>query len=252
MSLELLVVLGIIFFFSSILQGAVGFAFGLFAVPMLVWAGLNLSEAVAITSVSIFIQVLTSAYQLRVHIKWKEVRSATLVRYLTVPIGIFLLLVLDTMNKTQIKQILGAIILIILIVQISWKVGPQKESNPKLFVLAFSLSGIMQGMVAMGGPPAVLWAMTQRWTSQETRAFLLTLFLLVAPFQIALLYWSAKSDIGEAMMIGFAFTPVVILGSIIGVRLGNSIEVTRLRQMTLGILFITAILSIASPFLEDF
>ena len=107
---EQLIAIGIIFFFSSILQGAVGFAFGLFAVPMLVWAGVNLSEAVAITSVSIFIQVLTSTYQLRIHIKWKEVRLATLVRYFTVPIGIVLLLALDTMDKTQVKQILGSII----------------------------------------------------------------------------------------------------------------------------------------------
>lgn len=251
MTSEKLVIIGIIFFFSSILQGTVGFAFGLFAVPMLVWAGVNLSEAVAITSVSIFIQVLTSTYQLRIHIKWKEVRSATLVRYFTVPIGIMFLLVLDTMDKTHIKQILGAIILLILFAQIFWKVSQQKQSNPKLFVLAFTLSGIMQGMVAMGGPPAILWVMTQSWTSQQTRAFLLTLFLLVAPFQIVLLYFSANSNIGGAMLIGFAFTPVVILGSIFGVRLGNLIDVTRLRQIALGILLVTALISIASPILDN-
>lgn len=247
---ERLVAIGIIFFFGSILQGAVGFAFGLFAIPMLVWAGINLSEAVAITSVSIFIQVLVSTYQLRIYIKWREVLSATVVRYFTVPIGIMLLLALDTLDKSQIKQILGAIILLILCAQIFWKVKPQERSNRNLLVLAFSISGIMQGMVAMGGPPAVLWVMTQRWTSKQIRAFLLTLFLLVAPFQIILLYVSANTNISEALLIGFAFTPVVILGSILGVQLGNFIAVRRLRQMALGILLITALISIMSPILE--
>ncbi len=56
MMLEMLIFIGLILFFSSLIQGAVGFAFGLFAIPLLVWAGLSLSEAAVITPISVLVQ----------------------------------------------------------------------------------------------------------------------------------------------------------------------------------------------------
>jgi hypothetical protein len=236
-------------FFSSILQGAVGFAFGLFAVPMLVWSGLPLSEAVVITSISIFFQVLVGTFQLRAYIRWREVLPATVIRYMTVPVGIGLLLVIDTLNQSQIKQILGGLLLLVIFSQIFLKVKPQQQLHPKWMLLAFSSSGLMQGVAAMGGPPAVLWVMAHQWTNQQTRAFLLTLFLLVAPMQLTLLYLMAPTDITGALLVGLIQSPLVVLGSYIGVRLGNLIPIEMLRQIALGLLLLTAILSIVSPLL---
>ena len=244
-----LLLIGAILFFSSLLQGAVGFAFGLFAVPTLVWSGLPLSEAVVITSISIFFQVLVGTFQLRQHIRWREVIPATVIRYITVPVGVGLLIVIDTLNRTQIKQILGLLILLVIFSQIFLKVKPQPRLHPKWMLLAFTSSGIMQGVAAMGGPPAVLWGMAHQWTNQQTRAFLLTLFLLVAPVQLILLYLMAPTDITGALLVGLIQSPLVILGSYIGVRLGNLIPIQMLRQIALGILFLTAILSIVSPLL---
>lgn len=248
MSLQL-VVIGVILFFSSVLQGAVGFAFGLFAIPLLVWTGLPLSEAVAIASISILIQVLVGTFQLRRHIRWREVIPATVIRYVTVPVGVGLLLIIDTLNRSQIKQILGLILLLVLVTQMFLKVKPQERLHPKWMILAFSGSGIMQGVAAMGGPPAVLWVMAHQWTNRQTRAFLLTLFLLVAPMQLALLYLTARSDIARALLIGLILSPLVALGSYIGVRLGDLIAMQALRQIALAILLLTALLSIVSPLL---
>ena len=116
-------------------------------------------------------------------------------------------------------------------------------------ILAFSGSGIMQGVAAMGGPPAVLWVMAHQWTNRQTRAFLLTLFLMVAPMQLALLYLTARSDIARALLIGLILSPLVALGSYIGVRLGDLIAMQALRQIALAILLLTALLSIVSPLL---
>ena len=80
--------IGLTLFSGSILQGAVGFGFGLFAIPILVWAGVRLSEAIAIMSISIFTQVLVATYQLRADVRWRDVVPASLIRYITIPIGI--------------------------------------------------------------------------------------------------------------------------------------------------------------------
>jgi uncharacterized membrane protein YfcA len=180
-----LLLIGAILFFSSLLQGAVGFAFGLIAIPKLVWTGLALSEAVAITSISIFTQVMVGTFQLRRHIRWQEVIPATVIRYATVPVGIALLLVIDTLGRSQIKQLLGFMLLLVLVAQIFLKVKPQERLHPKWMVLAFSSSGIMQGMAAMGGPPTVLWVMAHQWTNQQSPAFLLTFHKLYVIIQLS-------------------------------------------------------------------
>ncbi len=200
-------------------------------------------------SVSIFIQVVVATYQLRAAVRWRDVIPATLIRYVTIPIGIALLLAIGSLDRAQIKQILGFILLSILLVQFLWKVAPREHVQAKWMLVAFSSSGIMLGMAAMGGPPVVLWVMAHRWSNQQTRAFLASLFMLAAPLQLVLLYVSSRGDVLGAMLTGFAFAPVVAVGSTMGVRLGNSIAKPRLRQMAFVILLLTACISILSPVL---
>jgi uncharacterized membrane protein YfcA len=249
MSLVNLIGIGAVLILGSVLQGAVGFGLGLFAIPILVWAGVRLSEAVAIVSVAIFIQVLAGTYELRSEVRWRQVLPATLIRYLTIPLGVMLLLAIDALDRAQAKQILGVLLLLVLLVQLFWKVEPREHLHQGWMALAFSFSGVMHGMAAMGGPPAVLWVMAHRWTNRQTRAFLQALFLLAAPFQIALLYLFSKGEISGALLTGLAFAPLVVLGSTLGVRLGNAIPKQRLRQIAYGFLLVTALASVMAPVL---
>jgi uncharacterized membrane protein YfcA len=219
----------------------------LFAIPILIWVGVGLSQAVAILSLSIFIQVLVATYQLRDEVRWRQVLPATLIRYLTIPIGISLLLAIDSLDRTQVKQILGVLLLLVVLVQLLVKVKPREELHPGWMALAFLCSGVMHGMAAMGGPPVVLWVMAHRWSNRQTRAFMLALFLLAAPLQLTLLYLFSGGAILGALLTGLAFAPLVALGSTLGVRLGNYIAKKRLRQIAYGILLVTALASILAP-----
>ena len=93
-----LLLAGIILLGGSIVQGAIGFALGMIAVPLLVEAGFSLSQSVALTTLAIGIQVLFGAWKLRTHIPWSEVKLAAAVRYLTVPVGVLLLLSVESMD----------------------------------------------------------------------------------------------------------------------------------------------------------
>ncbi len=248
MGLQYLISIGIILFLGSLLQGAIGFAFTLFVLPFLIWAGVNLSEAIAIISVSVLIQVIAATIQLRDNVYWRDVLPATLIRYLTIPIGIGLLIAVESLDTSQIKQILGIIILAMLLVQIFWKVQPAQGVHPRWTLLAFSSSGVMLGLAAMGGPPVVMWVMAQQWSSRQSRAFMVALFLMGIPLQLVLLFLTSPRDISSAAMTGLIFTPVVVVGSILGVRLGDQINKMRLRQIAFTILFVTATISIAAPF----
>jgi uncharacterized membrane protein YfcA len=242
-----LVLIGLTLFWASVLQGAVGFAFSLFATPLLVWAGLSLSEVVAIVSLSIFVQVFAATLQLHRQVRWRIAFSAAAIRILAIPVGIALLLVIDSLGRVQARQILGFVLLAILLTQLLWKVSPQERLHSGWAVLAFTSSGVMQGVAAMGGPPVVLWVLAHRWTSLQTRAFPLALMLLTSPFQLTLLFISTPQDLTSTFLTGLAFAPVVVLGTATGVWLGNLIEKELLRKLALSALFITAVVSIAAP-----
>jgi hypothetical protein len=243
-----LIFIGVVLFLGSVLQGAVGFAYTLFALPLLIWHGISLSESVALVSISTFIQVMVATFQLRIDVRWREVIPASLIRFVTLPIGIGLLVLIDALDQTQVKQILGTIILTVLLAQIFLRIEPKEHLHPGWTLLTFSISGVMQGIATMGGPPVILWLMAQHRTNRETRAFLMALFMIGAPVQLTMLYYSAAQDLSVAMLTGLAFAPVVIIGSSLGVSLGNRMSKELLRTIAFGILFITAIGSIVSPF----
>ena len=180
-------------FGGSIVQGTIGFALGMIAVPLLVEAGFSLSQAVALTTLSIGIQVMFGAWKLRAHIPWDDVKPAAIVRYLTVAIGVLLLLSVENMSAQEVKRLVGIGVLLGVGLRIAAGQLVQRDWPVAASIAAFSISGVLQGLVAMGGPPLVLWMTTRDFRAQEARAFTMTLFLFNAPVHILLLLFLSQT-----------------------------------------------------------
>ncbi len=248
MGTEQLILAAIILFFSSMTQGMIGFAFNLLAIPLLIWTGFSLAEAVVLTVIPIFVQLSTNAWKLRDAIVWEEIRLPALIRYITLPLGIWLLYLLNDLDTAVIKQFVGAMLLLILATQLFVSFKPRVSLPLILDIVTFGLSGIMLGMLGMGGPPVVLWLMAHDWSPRRTRAFITMVFLAASPVQIALLYWKFGGTLTESFFWGIAATPVVIAGALLGVRIGNSFDKTKLKKAVMFFLFLTALLSLFSPY----
>lgn len=246
-----MIIIGSILFFCSVTQGIVGFAFNIFAIPLLIWGGFELSEAISITSIPIFFQSLTSTYKLRTHVLWKEVWTGAIIRYMSIPIGIFLLTLISTFDKSSIKQIVGFAVLLIVIVQIFLKVKPKEKISSVWTFIAFFTSGLTLGLISMGGPPAILWVMAHKWSALTTRAFLSALFFLASPLQVILLYYNFGDKLLNFFMIGLAFSPLVIIATLWGVKLGEYLDRDKLKKIVLSLLVITSLVSIFSPYLRS-
>jgi uncharacterized membrane protein YfcA len=249
-TVAMLLAAAVILFVSSTLQSIIGFAFNLLAVPLLLWSGFSLAQAVALTSIPILIQVSVATWKLREHVPWREVLPAAGIRYLFLPVGISLLYWVNTFEPSEVKQIVGALLLIILAMQTGVRIAPRERLAFGWDLLAFALSGIMLGMIAMGGPPVVLWLMAHDWGARKTRAFMAALFLLAAPVQVGLLWWKLGEEVADAFLWGLGMTPLVVAGSLLGIRLGNRLDRVRLRRAILIFLLFTAILSLMSPWLN--
>ena len=99
--------IGIILFVAAVVQGLIGFAMAIVAIPLLVWIGLPLSEAIAISMASTMVQALTGMFKLRHAIPWRIVRSSLAVRSLSLPIGILIMVQLDGIETSEVKAVLG-------------------------------------------------------------------------------------------------------------------------------------------------
>ena len=250
MSAEQLIIAAVILFFSSMIQAMIGFAFNLIAIPLLIWTGFSLAEAVVLTSIPIFVQLMTNAWKLREAIIWKDVIPAATIRYMTLPLGIGLLYMINRLDTAYIKQLVGLMLLLILATQLFVTFKPREHLHFAWSILSFGLSGIMLGMLGMGGPPIILWLMAHDWQPKRTRAFITAVFLFAAPVQIALLYWKFGASLSHAFYWGIAATPIVIISALIGVKIGNNFDKGRLKKAVSFFLFLTAVISIISPYLS--
>lgn len=225
----------------------VGFGFGLFSVPLLVWAGAPLSVAVATMSICSFSQSLMGSVTLRKAIHWKEALWANALRWLFMPLGIWLLLHIQTLSRDQVKQIIGILILMALLVRICVRVTPRDSIHPLWGWGAFSLSGLLNGMVGMGGPPLVLWLTAHRWSNQEFRAFTQIVFALGIPFQLAVLAWMSPEPLLKDMGLAVLYVPFVLGTGMVGIRLGNRFSRALLQRLALALLFATSFMAILQP-----
>ena len=228
-------------FGGSIVQGAIGFALGMIAVPLLVEAGYSLSQAVALTTLAIGIQVAFGVWQLREHVPWADVKLAGLLRYLTVPLGVWLLLNVETMDAQTVKRLVGCGVLLGVVMRMLARGGNSRDLPLPVSIAAFSLSGVLQGLVAMGGPPLVLWMTTRSFRAHQARAFTMTLFLLNAPLQVLLLLLLSQTMSLEVLGAALLLSPLIFVGTLIGVRIGNRFSKPHLNIAALSVLVIIAL-----------
>ena len=239
-----LILAGVILCVGSIVQGAIGFALGMIAMPLLIEAGFSLSQSIALTTVSIGIQALVGDWQLREHIPWAEVKLAAAVRFLAVPFGVIAMLSIENLDVEMIKRLVGTVILIGVVVR---KFGGEKAERDlplAVSVATFSLSGFLAGLIGTGGSPLVLWMTTQQFSAHQARAFLLTLFLINAPVQVFLLVVLSNKMSLDVLLIALIMVPLIFVGTSIGIVIGDHFSESLLNRIALGVLSVIALYAI--------
>ncbi len=235
--------------FACALQGAVGFGAGLFAIPLMVWAGVDLPSAIAVTLGGVLVQTAWNLYRYRDHVRVRDTLPLFFIRVLTLPVGIALLGVLVTFGQARVKQAIGAMLLLVLALQWASKVKPRERVGHGWTLLAGCASGLTAGLVGMGGPPVVLWVMAHDWPAKKARAFLWATFLMLAPVNAALLVYKFGSEMWGPTLLGICLAPLVVVGSEAGMRAGALMSRHRLRAAAFGLLLLLALVSVLGPLL---
>ncbi|MBB6429643.1 sulfite exporter TauE/SafE family protein [Algisphaera agarilytica] len=235
---------------GAFVQGAAGFGFGLVSVPLLIWAGLDLHQAVAVLGTTVLTQTAAGSWKFRKHIVWRDMPGMMVGRMIGVPIGLVIMAWLTAGGVELMKQGVGVVLLGVVALTALLRPKPRERVSKK-WVPAVSLSsGVLSGTTGMGGPPLVLWVVSHDWSTQRTRAFLWVLFLQLMPVQLGLMLWKFGGELWWAIAGGLVMTPVVVFMGNCGAKVGSRWSRQTLRRVTLGMLVVLAVVSIASPWLR--
>ena len=104
--------MGLILLVGSALQGAIGFGFGLFGVPVLIIIGFEPYEAIATVGTCAFSQALVGVIRYRREVAWKQVFCFSLIGILFQPLGVYFLGKISSLGSDQVRQVFGLILLV--------------------------------------------------------------------------------------------------------------------------------------------
>ncbi|MEM6853208.1 MAG: sulfite exporter TauE/SafE family protein [Planctomycetota bacterium] len=239
---------------GSFVQGATGFAFGLLATPLLIWAGLSLPAAVAAVLTAVLAQTAAGSWRFRDAIVWRDLPTVMVTRNLGLPLGLIVMGWLSASGIETMKLGVGVVLLVVVLLVVVLLVvvlrpKPRAKVPGRWAVPAGLSSGFLSGVTGMGGPPVVIWAMAHDWSTRRSRAFLWTLFLQLMPVQLGLMWWRFGEEVGHAMLAGLVATPAVVLAAEWGSRWGSRWSPAGLRRVTLALLLGMALVSIVGPWL---
>lgn len=235
---------------GSLSQGATGFGSAMVAIPLMLWGGLSLPVAISVNTAIITFQGVTSCWQHRKTIPWRETNAMVALRFGSVPFGMWALVSIQGWGAAFVKQVVGLTLLAILAFLITFKVKPVARVAPIWTAIAGSSSGFLTGAVGMGGAPLVTWTLMHDWEPNRARGFLWATSLQMVPVSLLLLVWQFGMHVLWFYLAGLAAFPVIALGNRWGTQLGNTFSRERLRHVTYALLAFTATVSIGAPWLS--
>jgi len=236
---------------ASTLQGAVGFGMGLFSIPLLVWSGFPLPQAVAMLVGASFAQTAYGTYREREWVNWRLTLPIAAMQWLFIPLGVLSMSYLVRADGDVVKQAIGLAVIVAVTARLLIRPEPRDEVGAGWAALAGSVSGFIGGLVGMGGPPLVFFALAHRWEKDRFRAFLWSQFFLATPVIVIALCFRFGLELLELFAIGLATAPVLVVGTRVGLAITHRWNAGRLSIAVVALLYVIGLSSVLGPYLAE-
>jgi uncharacterized membrane protein YfcA len=199
--------------FASVLRSFTGFGFALAAVPVFS-IFLSPAEAVVLSS---SLALAISLLSLRSY--WGIVSLREMVPLLSMSwLGTVLGVVLLTGISVALFQLWVGVSVLLACLGITLSRPARPWKNPFLSWATGLLSGLMNGALAIPGPPMIVYAMLTEFDPRRSRALLMTFFLVSAP--LALVSYAVAGMVTLQSLTYFVLAfPMLYLGDKLGTRL---------------------------------
>lgn len=211
-----LATLALILGLAATLQSAVGFGMAIAAIPLLVLAGHPLPHAVALVLGAALVQTSLGSWATREHIRWRAAFAFAGMQWVALLGGVACMSLLVESEPAHVRRAVGVVVVAAVTAQRLFRPAPRARLAAAWTGLAATCSGFFAGLVGMGGPPLVLFALAHDWSPDRIRAFLWSQFLLAQPVLATLLVLRFGGEVLGWLALGAAMAPVIWLGSRVG------------------------------------
>jgi len=225
---------------SALIQGMTSFGFSLVALPILaLFLGLDVIVPILVI-LSLFLN-LTIIFKLKGSIDIKKIAILLVTGVIFTQLGVKILVLAD---ENILKIAVGILLLFAsFILYKGYSINMKKKSLS--YLIAGIFSGILNGSLSFGGPPVVVMLAAENEGKDNFRKNLTFYFLCLNFFTVPSFFLNNLMEKNHIpfMIIG---TIATILGSYIGVVIGNRTDERIFRKLTLGLIGIMGIITIVS------
>lgn len=227
-----IIIIGIIVFFSSILQGMFGFAFVLIAMPLL---SLFLSIKTVAPLIALFLPLITGILtcRYRVSFNYRKILPLIIGTALSIPLGILFLL---EFSEKVVKATLGVVIILYSTYSLIAKRTPYRFPSWSGYIFGL-IAGALGGAFNTTGPPAVFFISTQEWIKTEIIGSL-NFFIFSTSVMILFFHLLSGNISWEIVLLFLKLIPVMIAGMLAGTHFFKRMSEEKYRKALFILLII--------------
>lgn len=224
---------------ASLVQGILGFASALLAVPL---ALLFLPKEAVVSSMFMMGLTLNGFLSVRIRapISYRPVFVLFLASLLGMPVGVW---ILRAIPLSAMQVLVGCLVLLFTVL-LQWR-RVKVPQNPLFTGLAGFFSGLLNTSTSMSGPPVIILVAGQGLPKDQFRRTLVS-FFFVSGLVAALMLVLSGVMTPQRVSYGVVAIPFAFLGGFAGDRISAWLPERPFRVLALTVLFVTGVYSIVS------
>ncbi len=234
----------LLIFFVSLLASAVqrvsGFGFGIIVMAVFPYLMPSYGEATALSGMLALVTALVPAVKHIRVVPWRKLLPI-LITFLVV--SFFAVELVRQVDSRDLKHILGVVLILISIYFFVFSERIRIRPTVPVQIGLGSLSGLMGGLFAMQGPPAVIYFISSTYDKEEYIA-LTQWYFLVGNAMMTLFRARAGLVTGTVLQSWAIAVPAVVLGLYLGAGLFKRIRVRTLRKLVYAFLAVSGVVAI--------
>lgn len=230
----------VIIAFAAMVQGITSFGFSLVSLPLLALI-LPLETIVPMLVVfSLFLNIIVFT-KVKGHVNKKQIVILIVFGLISIPLGIY---GLQSVDESMIKMIAG-IIIVISSIAMNFGLKIKFKNQTLAYGLTGLLSGVLNGASSLSGPPVILLLSNEGVNKDNFRKTLSTYFTVLNLFTVPIFIASGVLTADVAMDTVKLF-PAMVIGTLLGIGIGNRLHERFFTKMTLILIFIMGVMTLVS------
>jgi hypothetical protein len=206
---------GLTVFAAGLMRGFAGFGSAILMAPIfaVLLGPVHMVPMVASIEIPMGVMLFFGA---RRAVEWKFVGPLAAVAITAMPVGIWLLVSLD--SGVIIKAVSVIVLLFVIVLITGWR-----YRGPRPLALTLGIGGVSGAMMAttsVGGPPVLLYMLAAEMPAATVRANIIAYYLLTGFVLVTMVMLASPTGLA-ALIDAIVLLPVILIGSWIGSRLAG-------------------------------